>query len=179
MQTGLETLPRKLRIRLGAAQDVPVEIIWQQDERVVTPKTEVFFGDRCYQPHRTERGRKGEIKIIPAESFTAVIDEELKLLWRGGKVDIQAPHLDRGRTKEGGIPAYRPWPGSVFESASNDPFDDTLVKVRMRPTVWQQIFPGLPGKEIMPGTVFFTTWAVIRALGYGQIGHLGTSRFLT
>jgi hypothetical protein len=167
MQTVTETLPRKLRIRLEAAQDLPVDVIWQQDERVVVPRAEVFYDGRLYQPQRSEKDKKGGIKIIAAETFTAAIDEELKNLRASGKVDITLPHVDRGATKEG-VPAYRPWPNSGFDSGGSD-FGDCLVKVRMRPQVWVQVFPGLPGREILPGTVFYTTWAVARALGFHQM----------
>jgi hypothetical protein len=169
MQTVSETLPRKLRIRLEGAQDLPVEIDWQEDERLVTPKAEIFYDGRLYQPQRTEREKKAGIKIIPAESFTAVIDQELKDLWASGKISLPMPFLDRGYTREGRIPAYRPWPNSGFDSGGSD-FGDCLVKVRMRPQLWRQIFPGLPGREILPGMVFYTTWAVARALGFHQMG---------
>jgi hypothetical protein len=171
MQTLTETLPRRLRGKLEIAEDNPPEIIWQADERLVTPKAEIFYGGRVYQPQRSEKDKKSGIKIIPAQTFTAVIDQELKDLWASGKISLPMPFVDRGYTREGRIPAYRPWPNSGFDSGGSD-FGDCLVKVRMRPHLWRQIFPGLPGREILPGMAFYTTWAVIRALGVGQSGAL-------
>jgi hypothetical protein len=169
MQIVTETLPRRLRGKLETAEDNPPEIIWQPDERLITPLAEIFYAGQCYRAAQTERDKKGGIKIIPAESFTAAIDQELKDLWASGKISLPMPFLDRGYTREGRIPAYRPWPNSGFDSGGSD-FADCLVKVRMRPQVWVQVFPGLPGREIMPGTVFFAPWTVARALGFHQMG---------
>jgi hypothetical protein len=129
MQTVTETLPRRLRDKLETAEDNPPEIIWQADERLVVPKAEVFFGGRVYQPQRSEKDKKGGIKIIGAESFTAVIDQELKDLWASGKISLPMPFLDRGYTREGRIPAYRPWPNSGFDSGGSDLQDKGWLRI--------------------------------------------------
>jgi hypothetical protein len=144
-----ETLPRKLRVKLENAQDDPIEVTWERYECTVTPLVELFYHGQCYQPaRRSPPNKRGELKVTPAQTFTAEVDQEIIDLWAAGKIAADIPYAQRGRAANG-LPAYRPWV-STQKGVNPDPnsLDDTLVKVRMKPYKWVQIFPGMDLREL-------------------------------
>jgi hypothetical protein len=168
------TLPRKLRTKLENATDDPIEIVWEQYTRTVTPLSEIFRDGRFYQPAiRSSPNKKGDVTYTAPQTFVAEVDDELVGLWSAGKIAVDIPYAERGVAADG-LPAFRPWVAAQ-KAGNPEPteLDNTLVKVRMVPWKWIQIFPGMDLREIAYGqTAFYTTWSVVKSIGYGAEGPL-------
>jgi hypothetical protein len=159
-----ENLPRPLRRKLEAAQDNPVQIVWDRDERLIVPLSEVFHDGRMYRPGRSDRDRKGRLESIPPETFVAVVDDTIRNWWSEGKVSLVGPFIDIGKTSDG-VRAYRPWPGSMPDlMLSPSEFDSTLILVRLKHSI--QVFSGLSARELVPGSIFYAPWAIVKVIGY-------------
>jgi hypothetical protein len=147
---------------LQTAWEEPIAISWEASERVITPLSEVNFAGRTYLPGRSERQKKaGGPKTIPAQTFVARVDEELKRWLAQGKISIPLPWVDFGQVQKSCERAFRPWPVCLPDDGRGAGLEEVFLRVQLRKFV--QVFPWV---RIEPGEIFVTSFAVIEALGF-------------